>query len=89
MVVLESMANAVPVVASDVEGIPEAVRDGIDGLIFEPGSAEDLAAKVDSMVGDSNRWNQMSQSVYDRQRSSLSDISMAEGTSEIYDSLLR
>lgn len=89
MVVLESMANAVPVVASDVEGIPEAVRDGIDGLIFEPGSAEDLAAKVDSMVGDSNRWNQMSQSAYDRQRSSLSDISMAEGTSEIYDSLLR
>ena len=39
MVVLEAMANAVPVVASDVEGIPEAVRDGVDGLIFEPSNA--------------------------------------------------
>jgi len=89
MVVLESMANAVPVVASNVEGIPEAVRDGVDGLIFEPGSAEDLAKKVESMVGDSNRWNAMSQSAYDRQRHCLSDISMAEGTSEVYDSLLK
>lgn len=89
MVVLESMANAVPVIASNVEGIPEAVRDNVDGLIFEPGSAEDLAKKVESMVGDSERWNMMSQSAYDRQRNCLSDISMAEGTSEVYDSLLK
>jgi len=88
MVVLESMANAVPVVASNVEGIPEAVRDNIDGLIFEPGSAQDLADKVDSLVGDSLRWSEMSNSAYDRQRRSLSDISMAEGTSEVYRSLL-
>jgi len=88
MVVLESMANAVPVVASNVEGIPEAVRDGVDGLIFEPGNASDLAAKVESMVGNSSRWNAMSQSAYDRQRNCLSDISMAQGTSEVYGSLL-
>lgn len=88
MVVLESMANAIPVVASNVEGIPEAVRDGVDGLIFEPGSADDLADKVESMVGDSDRWTEMSQSAYVRQRNHLSDISMAEGTSEVYRSLL-
>jgi len=64
MVVLESMANAVPVVASNVEGIPEAVRDGADGLIFEPGSAHDLAAKIESMVGNTDRWTAMSQSAY-------------------------
>jgi glycosyltransferase involved in cell wall biosynthesis len=88
MVVLESMANAVPVVASNVEGIPEAVRDGVDGLIFKAGSADDLAAKIESMVGDTQRWAQMSQSAYVRQRTCLSDISMAEGTSEVYGSLL-
>jgi glycosyltransferase involved in cell wall biosynthesis len=88
MVVLESMANAIPVAASNVEGIPEAVRDGIDGLIFEPGNAVDLADKVGSMIGHSERWTEMSQSAYIRQRTSLSDISMAEGTSEVYRSLL-
>ena len=88
MVVLESMANAVPVIASNVEGIPEAVRDGIDGLIFKAGSSDDLAAKIDSLVGDSAAWSNMSQSAYHRQRTSLSDISMAQGTSEVYNSLL-
>jgi glycosyltransferase involved in cell wall biosynthesis len=89
MVVLESMANAIPVVASRVEGIPEAVRDGIDGMIFEPGDADDLANKLESMIGDNDRWLAMSQSAVERQRSELSDISMARGVAKIYDELLK
>ena len=88
MVVLEAMANAVPVIASEVEGIPEAVRDGVDGLIFEPGSAEDLAAKIESIAGDNTRWSSMSASSLKRQREELSDISMARGVAAIYDELL-
>ena len=78
-----------PVIASNVEGIPEAVRDGVDGLIFEPGSASDLADKVESIVGDSDRWTAMSQSSFARQREHLSDISMAQATGQVYDSLLK
>ena len=36
MVVLEAMAAGVPVVATRVEGVPEAIRDGVDGLIVAP-----------------------------------------------------
>lgn len=89
MVVLESMANAIPVVASRVEGIPEAVRDGVDGLIFEPGDATDLAEKLESLVGDNQRWQSMSASSLSRQQSELSDISMARGVATIYDGLLK
>jgi glycosyltransferase involved in cell wall biosynthesis len=88
MVVLESMANAIPVVASRVEGIPEAVRDGMDGLIFEPGDAQDLANKLRSMIGDCERWKAMSASAVERQRTELSDLSMARGVAEVYESLL-
>ena len=84
MVVLEAMAQAVPVVASKVEGIPEAVRDNIDGLIFEPGNAADLAEKIASLVGDNQRWSKMSKSALERQRQHLSDISMARGVAEVY-----
>lgn len=87
MVVLESMANAIPVVASRVEGIPEAVRDGIDGLIFEPNNADDLADKLESLIGDQNKWSSMSQSAVERQRNELSDISMTRGVALIYDEL--
>ena len=88
MVVLESMANAIPVIASNVEGIPEAVRDGVDGYIFEPGNEQDLAEKVERMVADDDQWEQMRQSAYTRQQLCLSDVSMAQGISEVYDSLL-
>lgn len=89
MVVLESMANAIPVVASRVEGIPEAVRDGVDGLIFEPSNAKDLADKLESLIGDNDRWSAMSQSAVERQRNELSDISMARGVATVYDELLK
>ena len=88
MVVLEAMANAVPVVASRVEGIPEAVRDGVDGLIFEPVNANDLADKLKSIIGDKQRWRAMSESSLERQRNELSDISMTRGVAAVYDQLL-
>lgn len=88
MVVLESMANAVPVVASDVEGITEAVRDGIDGLIVEPGNSDDLAEKLESLIGDASQWTSMSENAFSRQRAELSDFSMAQGISRVYDSML-
>lgn len=89
MVVLEAMANGVPVVASRVEGIPEAVRDGIDGLIFEPSNPSDLAGKLEMLVGDLDRWESMSESSLARQRNELSDLSMAHGVATIYDGLLK
>ena len=39
MVVLEAMAAGVPVVATRVAGVPEAIRHGLDGLMVEPGDS--------------------------------------------------
>jgi glycosyltransferase involved in cell wall biosynthesis len=37
MVVLEAMACGVPVIATNIEGVPEIIEDGINGFIVEPG----------------------------------------------------
>ncbi|WPX18449.1 glycosyltransferase [Pseudomonas sp. 10S4] len=42
LVVYSAQAAGCPVVASDVPGIAEVVADGVDGLLFEPGSASEL-----------------------------------------------
>lgn len=89
MVVLEAMANGVPVVASRVEGIPEAVRNDVDGLIFKPGDADDLANKLAMLVGDRDRWVEMSKNSLAHQRAELSDQSMAHGVANVYDQLLK
>ena len=88
MVVLEAMANAVPVVASNVEGIPEAVRDGVDGLIFEAGDPHDLADKLTSLIGQNELWKSMSTNAWTRQKEQLSNHSMARGVAEVYAKVL-
>ncbi|MCC6534653.1 MAG: glycosyltransferase family 4 protein [Burkholderiales bacterium] len=42
----EAYACGLPVIASRLGSMVELVQDGITGLLFEPGSSEDLAAKI-------------------------------------------
>ncbi|GAB4446615.1 MAG: glycosyltransferase family 4 protein [Anaerolineae bacterium] len=46
MAVAEAMALGVPVVASRMGGMPELVREGETGLLFEAGRADELAAHL-------------------------------------------
>ena len=43
LVILEAMAAGVPIVASEVGGIPEQIRHGREGLLVEPGDPAELA----------------------------------------------
>ena len=51
-VLLEAMAARKPIVATRVDGIPTYIEDGENGLLFDPENAEDLAAKLESLLGD-------------------------------------
>lgn len=44
--VVEAYACGLPVIASRIGALAEIVRDGVTGLLFEPGNAQDLAAKM-------------------------------------------
>jgi glycosyltransferase involved in cell wall biosynthesis len=52
LVVLEAFAAGVPLVASRTGGIPEQVRDRIDGLLVEPGDVAALAAALVEVLRD-------------------------------------
>jgi glycosyltransferase involved in cell wall biosynthesis len=45
-VLLEAMAMGVPVVATGVSGIPELIRDGINGVLVAPDDAQALADAI-------------------------------------------
>ncbi len=49
---LEAQAMAVPVVATNVGGIPEAVINGVTGILVEPKNERQLAAAILRLIND-------------------------------------
>jgi len=47
LVIAEAYACGIPVIASRHGAMAEIIRDAVTGLLFEPGSAEDFAAKIE------------------------------------------
>ncbi|HEY5311611.1 MAG TPA: glycosyltransferase [Pirellulales bacterium] len=88
MVVLEAMAAGVPVVATRVAGVPEAIRHGLDGLIAEPGSAVELAAMIRRVLEGDADWSSMRSSAHQRQREMFSDERMAHDVARLYREIL-
>ncbi len=50
--VLEAMAMGKPVIGARIGGIPELINHGVDGLLFEPGNAAELAEQIDTLATD-------------------------------------
>jgi glycosyltransferase involved in cell wall biosynthesis len=57
IVLLEAQASGKPVVAFDVGGVDEAVRNGETGLLVKRGSSEELAEALLSLLADKT-WRQ-------------------------------
>ena len=58
---LEALASGVPVVASEVGGLPEVVRHGETGALIPLGDVEAMAAEAVRILRDDARWHAMSQ----------------------------
>lgn len=50
LAMLEAMACGAPVVGADSLAIPEAVKDGYNGYLFEPGNSADCAEKICKLI---------------------------------------
>lgn len=89
MVMLEAMSSGVPVIASSVEGVVEAVEDGVEGLLVPPASAEALAAKMSRFLSGELDWHAMAEAARSRHSVHFSAERMASGVAEIYDEVLK
>jgi glycosyltransferase involved in cell wall biosynthesis len=50
--ILEAMAHAKPIVASHIGGIPELVRHGQTGFLFEPRNTQQLSSHIRTLLSD-------------------------------------
>lgn len=88
MVVLEAMAAGVPTIGTRVEGVPEAIDDGINGLIAEPSDAGDLADRIGCVVSGEADWSALRENAIETHAAHFSAEQMARNVAGVYDRLL-
>jgi glycosyltransferase involved in cell wall biosynthesis len=88
MVVLEAMAAGVPVVATRVEGVPEAVVHRETGLLVDPDSVSQLASAIRQFIDAKIDYAEMSRRGRERHAELFSDVAMARNVANVYRDVL-
>jgi len=87
MVIIEAMAAGVPVVGTDVQGVPEVLTEG-NGLVAEAGCAASLSNQIRALINGEEDWTLIRENAWQRQADHFSDRSMAEGVAAVYDKVV-
>ena len=63
MAVIEAMATGLPVIASNVGGLPHLITDGVDGVLIDP-TPENLAQGIEDLLKDETRRQALGQAAH-------------------------
>jgi glycosyltransferase involved in cell wall biosynthesis len=85
MTIYESFAAGLPVIASDIGGIPELVDHGKRGYLFEPRNVAALVDRIDDVLSDPETAAEMSQNVADWAAEHSIETHVDELLTEVYD----
>jgi glycosyltransferase involved in cell wall biosynthesis len=88
LVILEAMAQSRPVVATDVGGIPEIVKDEETGLLSPHGDDERLAAHLISLLSDEEKRERLGRAGCEFVKSNFSQESFVQGMTGLYREVL-
>ncbi len=86
--VLEAMSASLPVVATDVGGVSEAVVDGKTGCLVPRMSPHELAEKIDSLLGDEEVRQQMGRAGSQLYQQQFTLDKLISGMRHVYDDIL-
>ncbi len=89
LVALEGMANKVPIIASNVGGLSTTIKNGKNGLLFEPRNPLDLKKKILSLYQSKDLVNNLIENAYKDVKENYSWHQIVQKISEIYNSLIK
>ncbi len=85
---LQASSAGVPIVACRAGGIPEAVRDGVNGLLVPPGDSAALGAAIARLLRDPDLAKRMGEAGQRLVQREFSVDLMVEGNLQVYRELL-
>jgi len=88
MVLLEGMAYGLPVIATRIGSIPEAVGEGVEGFLIEPSDVKGLAESMYRLASDNDLRSRMGRAARQRVEKEFSLDIMADKILAIYNEVL-
>jgi glycosyltransferase involved in cell wall biosynthesis len=87
MALLEAMAHGLPVLGTEVGGIPEVVIDGETGFLIHPGDVEAMAQRITSLLEDRDLQARMGAAARQRILDTFEASAVIRQLFAVYDSL--
>ena len=66
MSVIEAMFAQVPVIGSNMGGIPEGVENGVTGIVYESGNVNELKNAIIKLSEDKELRDRMGKNAYEK-----------------------
>lgn len=66
IVYLEAMAHGIPVIGSTTGGIPDAIENGVTGLLVPPDEPWNIAQAIDELLSDSSKRDSLARAALSR-----------------------
>ena len=89
LVALEAMSCEVPVIATRVGGIPEVVRDGTDGFLYDVGKVSSMAEGCLRILGEPHLRASMGEAARDRARREFCASKIVQQYEALYEQTVR
>ncbi len=83
-VILEAMAMEKPVIASNVGGIPDLVKNDINGILISPGDVDGLAQGLDTLLSNEKMAKDMGRKGRKMITETFSSETMVSGIRDLY-----
>lgn len=85
MVIIEAMSMGKPVIATTVGGIPEIIKDGVNGMLIPPGDSASIANAIERLIDNPDFCKTISAEGRKTVENNFSDMAMGER----FDAILR
>lgn len=83
-VILEAMAAETPIVATNIAGIPEMIKNDISGLLVEPTDFDALATVIEKMLVHPSLAHEMAQNAFTAVKEKFNIVKMIQKNEELF-----
>ena len=88
MTILESMGYGIPNISTNIAAIPEAIDNGMNGFVIQPGNVQELKDSMKKLVTDKDLWKKFSENAYNDAKNKFSIQAHISTLLKIYNQLL-